>query len=419
MRTPLQRVAAVSLAFNVILAVLLCWAYARLWRADSKLVQGSMPVAEKRPVKPSNAVNGAILRVSGRVIDWRRIESSDYREYIQNLRSIGCPEATVRDIIIADVNQLFDEKRKVLLGRAKPVPYWESSLAARFARPPVDAAALNALKVLDSERRGVIKELLGVEVPADDDYLVKFYLNPNAYILDFLPPGKRAYVLSLREERNARRAGISTAGSVDDASVAKALNDAQKAFEQELAGRLTPEEYREYQLRLSLTASRLSNGFHGFEPTEEEYERIFDLNKAFDDRFGVDRPGVIGVEEFERYDQARRELDGKTREILGAQRFEEYQREGNSQYRAIADVLNSLQIPRASATEVWKLKQAAEEQIRRVAQDQTLSREQRRSAAQAIAGETERAAAKAIGPDALESLRKSPGAGLWLRNLRP
>src|SRR3954462_879248 len=35
---------------------------------------------------------------------WASVESPDYREYIANLRAIGCPEETIRDIVIADVN---------------------------------------------------------------------------------------------------------------------------------------------------------------------------------------------------------------------------------------------------------------------------------------------------------------------------
>src|ERR1043165_5400469 len=34
---------------------------------------------------------------------WSRVESSDYKQYIANLRAIQCPEATIRDIIITDV----------------------------------------------------------------------------------------------------------------------------------------------------------------------------------------------------------------------------------------------------------------------------------------------------------------------------
>src|SRR5690349_3100498 len=42
---------------------------------------------------------------------WQEVESDDYPTYIANLRNIGCPEQTIRDIIIADVNALYARKQ--------------------------------------------------------------------------------------------------------------------------------------------------------------------------------------------------------------------------------------------------------------------------------------------------------------------
>src|SRR5579871_2618058 len=43
--------------------------------------------------------------------NWSEVESPDYRLYIGHLREIGCPEQTIRDIVIADVNKLYQRKR--------------------------------------------------------------------------------------------------------------------------------------------------------------------------------------------------------------------------------------------------------------------------------------------------------------------
>ena len=48
--------------------------------------------------------------------DWKQIEAADYPTYIENLRAIGCPEETVRDIITADVAGLYEE-REVTAGQ--------------------------------------------------------------------------------------------------------------------------------------------------------------------------------------------------------------------------------------------------------------------------------------------------------------
>src|SRR5687767_1019026 len=39
---------------------------------------------------------------------WALIESEDYPTYIHNLRTIGCPEKTIRDIIAGEVDRLYD-----------------------------------------------------------------------------------------------------------------------------------------------------------------------------------------------------------------------------------------------------------------------------------------------------------------------
>ena len=49
----------------------------------------------------------AIPIAEARPFHWAQIEAADYRTYIGNLRGIGCPEQTIRDIIIADVHSLY------------------------------------------------------------------------------------------------------------------------------------------------------------------------------------------------------------------------------------------------------------------------------------------------------------------------
>jgi hypothetical protein len=42
---------------------------------------------------------------------WSELESTDYRTYLANLRNIGCPEQTIRDILTADIDSVFAQKR--------------------------------------------------------------------------------------------------------------------------------------------------------------------------------------------------------------------------------------------------------------------------------------------------------------------
>jgi len=40
-------------------------------------------------------------------INWGRVETKYYRQYVDHLRSLGCPDQTIRGIIIADITELF------------------------------------------------------------------------------------------------------------------------------------------------------------------------------------------------------------------------------------------------------------------------------------------------------------------------
>src|SRR5947207_2181457 len=91
---------------------------------------------------------------------WASVESPDYREYIANLRAIGCPEETIRDIVIADVNKLFGSRIAALYPTAKDYKFWR--VEDRAAREE-DRAREQKRRQIDKEKRALIKELLGID----------------------------------------------------------------------------------------------------------------------------------------------------------------------------------------------------------------------------------------------------------------
>ena len=85
---------------------------------------------------------------------WSQMESSDYRTYVANLKSIGCPEQTIRDIITADVSTLY-AFRRAALERAVA----QGSFAAR-------KAIERELQDLRKQEACVIASLLGMPAGA-------------------------------------------------------------------------------------------------------------------------------------------------------------------------------------------------------------------------------------------------------------
>ena len=56
------------------------------------------------------------------------MEAPDYATYIRNLRAIGVPEQTVRDIVTADVVKVFAPQRVgALADRYRDFKFWETA----------------------------------------------------------------------------------------------------------------------------------------------------------------------------------------------------------------------------------------------------------------------------------------------------
>ena len=140
-----------SLAANVLLAVgLLHFAH----RASSSTTTAM--AEETNPIVRTNVV------LRHQFLSWSHVESPDYATYISNLRSIGCPEQTIRDIIIADVNALYARRRatEILTPQQE---WWRSE-----PNPQVVKLAADKTLALDKERRALLAKLLGTNWEGGD-----------------------------------------------------------------------------------------------------------------------------------------------------------------------------------------------------------------------------------------------------------
>ena len=73
-------------------------------RVTAAAQEGGDPTAA--PSRPGTATAGQFK--------WSQVEAGDYPTYIANLRRAGCPERTLREIITADVADLYGQKRQEL-----------------------------------------------------------------------------------------------------------------------------------------------------------------------------------------------------------------------------------------------------------------------------------------------------------------
>lgn len=324
-------------------------------------------------------------------LDWRTVESVDYREYIANLRSIGCPEETVRDIIIADVNKLYASKIAALYPSPKEMKFWR--VEDRVARNE-ERDRDRKRRDLEKEKRELIKELLGVDL---DTELAEWSGRPDddTFRYGFLSPEKQEQAKALHDKYREMERALFRDGGMTPENRAKflALRSEQEA---EMAKLLGPQDFEQYQLRNSYTARNMRENLTGFEPTEDEFREIFQLKKSFDDQFGFTRGGSDEAVRQQR-EVAQQQLDEKLRATLGDERFHEYQVSQDPLYRESYDATQRYDLPKEAADVIYQVRVAAEQERDRIRNDPNLDPNARTAALAALAQDTQAALQPTLG----------------------
>jgi hypothetical protein len=276
------------------------------------------------PITPAAGTPGpggetAVVRTNWPKFDWRQIESEDYRTYVKNLRAIGCPEETVRDIVSADLLQAYAERRAAVAAAAmagfNPLAPDDSELERqiRFQRER---------RELDREMGQSLSELLGQPgwVPDSSREWTAALLDQQ---LVFLPPDKRAAVRSALLDNADVHTQMSALANdhrtTIDPEALRNIIDRFDALQDDLSSRLTAEEYERLQMTTSFTAAAVRRRLAEFRPTEEEFRFIFhqwleqDIHLARIHALGEPDPGNL-----------HHAVHARVKEKLGEARYQEY-----------------------------------------------------------------------------------------------
>jgi hypothetical protein len=195
-----------------------------------------------------------------------------YQQYIANLRSVGCPEKQIRNIVIADANELFDKRR--LEFAIKTDAQWWKADTFMGVLPMQGAAGVN----FDEERREILEKLIGSKW---DDGIRLPSLNGSAVnltgpVLGALPTEtyntvQEVCAKSMDRHQSYMMTRMNEGGAMDPIEMAK-LRDFTRT---ELAKILTPEELEEFLLRYSHNSSKLRQDTRGLDLTPDEFRKIF------------------------------------------------------------------------------------------------------------------------------------------------
>jgi hypothetical protein len=344
------------------------------------------------------------------------LESEDYRSFITRLRSIGCPEETVRDIIIADLDKLMAPRIQATDGPHEPAKYWKPE--RKELRRTVDSLEKESRKqAIDFEKREVIRELLGVDLAAErsrssgetDIYEER---------LGFLSIDKRMRTRMAIEQANREEVALRESSWLENdtltAEEKKRLREIQEQKQNTLATLLTPEELDQYNLWFSPSAYRTRETLSTLDPTEDDFLAIYHLQRQFDADWDGVQPSELDPERRAKYESAQRDFEAGVKEYLGPDRFEKFVEARDPDFQQLQIASAQFALRPDAASDVYSFRQTLGEERAKVDANPNLSRAQRDQVFQALSDETEKAVVEVMGPKAYRYYLRN-GAGKWIR----
>ena len=379
---------------------------------SSKAIPGSAAATASRPAPP--AATGKITVVTNS-LRWAQLESEDYKTYIARLRGIGCPEQTIRDIIIADLDKLLAPEIAAAYGRRKELRYWHPE-EAEMINDVSPRDVFQKQREIDQRKRDIIRELINADLSRErmrasgqEDYYERR--------LGFLPEERRTRVRELLEQFDEAEQKIRDKETADNGALSSGdhaqLRLLRQQREVEIDRVLAPSEKQQYELWLSPTANETRHALYGMEATEQEFLAVYQSRKTFEDAWGQRDPDLLDPASRQQMEQARADMEGQILRDLGEERYADYQRGRDDDFHLLSALTTRFKLPREKAAEVYSYKNVAANYREQVRSNPAFSTPQRAEAMKAIAEETANVVRGVLGPNAYNHYLRS-GQGRWI-----
>ncbi len=363
-------------------------------------------------------------------IRWTDLASTNFFAYRDNLRAIGCPEKTVRDIIESEVAAYFAQLRRPIID-AIQLQFWDA--VAKGGKKVLEDSD-TAFDKLNTEHRELLARLLG-DRPESAAELLADRREGWQRQYKWLPADRQAALIQLeeqhwREERDlqqqiAQRAN--PAWSAEDHARRQEMADSYRRTREELLGEFAGED----ELRHSNAGAWAGNAL-GFEPTESEWRAVaqakLDAQKAGKDYGLMLRYGLLPAGASRRADGTVVLADGtavdaaaatqnRIKTILGDDRYAGYQRAQDGDYQQTLRVTRRLGAADDTAAQAWEIQRAAGAAAQLLRTNTGLDDPSRQAALGEIAREADRSLRATLGETGFATYREY--AGGWMKDLSP
>jgi hypothetical protein len=383
----MKSVLLVSLVLNVALAVaVVTW-----------LSSASNQPRVVRPVNAAAVNSNKVLVVKTNVLvrprafTWHEVESLDYATYVQNLRELGMPETTIRDIIVADVDQLFT-RRKREEDAKQDIEWWRSAPS-----PAVQSNIVARTQALESERAALLEKLLGPDWDKGKEQEARAALVLTGPILGNLSDDVKATVqgIATRSQDRVSSYLAEKQGRGEEPS-AFDLARIREETRQQLAAVLSPQQLEEFLLRYSENANRLRREIGSFNATPEEFRSLFRAVDQIDRDLQLRYTGDDPASQRTRQALEQQRL-AAIRNVLGVERFEAYRMAQDPAYRDALATAQQAGGTEQTARALYEIQKATADEFSRIRNDPALTEAQKQQQLAAADLEQQKARAAVLG----------------------
>ena len=185
--------------------------------------------------------------------------------------------------------------------------------------------------------------------------------------------------------------------------------------ERDIAAALTPAEREQIELRTSRSAQSIIGRYGDVIASEEEYKRLYALQKAFDDQYNDPNYARPRRTDDKLRAAAERQLNDDLRAALGEERWAAQSRATDGEYRLLGDLANRLSLPASTPDQVYAVRDTYAAQSLAIYQNSALSDTERRAQLAALAAQAKTDLTTRLGTEGAATYADRSG---WLRMLQ-
>ncbi len=333
-------------------------------------------------VSPSNApvVEPPSLAPSAKQFGWADVTNETYTAYITRLRAAGAPEKQVRRIVVADVNELLDQRRLEHAIKTD-APWWKAETYLGIISMQ-DGSAVN----FDEQRRELLVKILGEDETEELKLapLSSATISLTGPVLGALPAEtwnavQEIYARSMERHLAYQTARMNEGKPLDNLELAK-LRDQTRT---DLAKALTAEQLEEFLLRYSQNSSSLRTNLIGIELSPDEFRKFFRAIDPLEHRVQVDYGGPEALSAKQR-EQLEAQQDRAARESLTPEHFKQYLAAKEPLFKQAQVLAGNYGLNGKAVQPLHDMQKGLNARRAQVAQSSAMSEEQKQEALRAI-----------------------------------